>query len=94
MVEHPNYDHICNETFTVGSSMFQVRRSTAKGDENRTQPPYVVWQWDTYQERWIGAGTFLDAEVSAAYEDRQVALHSFRAQIFDQIVVFSEESQP
>jgi hypothetical protein len=93
VAEHPNYDHICDETFTVGSQMFQVRRSTALGDANKVQPPYVLWHWDAHQERWIGAGAFLNAEAEADSEAAKAAWHSSRARVFDQVVVFSEETQ-
>ena len=82
MAEHPNYDHILGRSFTVGDQLYEIRRSAAKGDLNKIQPIYVLWHWDDYKNRWVGAGTFLDAATERVAADQQAAWHSNRSQIF------------
>lgn len=81
----PDYSTIADQPFEVGGRRYEVRRSTAKGDENKHPFVCVLWTWDPHQNRWIGSGTFINAGIQAEREADLAAFHQERARVFARV---------
>lgn len=81
----PDYSSVAGVPFEVNGQRYVVRRSSAKGDENKYPLVYVLWTWDAHQGRWVGSGTFINAQVQGERESDLAAFHERRARIFARV---------